>query len=162
MHWTSHRHWISGLLPQRACSIRRRRHTAPPSARLLRKGLVAADPVLLSVWVDDKLVGTVHNKEFAVLRVLLESEGPVKRERLMKDLGYRAEQDAIAGFLADRCQVSPGLKVKAAALYREYQAWSGDQVTTSQAFGRRMSERGFEKKREVAGNYYLGLGLLAE
>lgn len=67
---------------------------APPSARVLRKGAVAADPLLLTVWVEDKPVATLQNKEFAVLRILLESAGPVAREALMKGLGYRAAQDA--------------------------------------------------------------------
>lgn len=67
---------------------------APPRARVLRKFAVAADPVLLTVWVEDKPVATLHAKEFAVLRILLESPGPVRRGALMQGLGYRAAQDA--------------------------------------------------------------------
>lgn len=67
---------------------------APPRARVLRKFAVAADPVLRTVWVEDKPVATLHDKEFAVLRILLESPGPVGREALMRGLGYRSAQDA--------------------------------------------------------------------
>ena len=66
----------------------------PPSARILRKGGVAVDPVLLTVWVDDKPVGTLRRKEFTVLRLLLESPGAAGRERLMQGMSYGPKQDA--------------------------------------------------------------------
>jgi two-component system phosphate regulon response regulator PhoB len=81
---------------------------APPSARVLRKGAVAGDPAMGTVWVDDKPVGTLHNKEFAVLRLLLESPGAVTREQLMKGLGYRPAQDAALKQVVHRLRVSLG------------------------------------------------------
>ena len=80
----------------------------PPSERVLRKGTVAADPVMLTVWVDDKPVGTLHNKEFEVLRLLLAAPGPVSREALMKGLDYGAEQDAALKQVVHRLRVSLG------------------------------------------------------
>lgn len=79
-----------------------------PSERVLRKGIVAADPVMLTVWVDDKPVGTLHNKEFEVLRLLLASQGPVAREGLMKGLGYESGQDAALKQVVHRLRVSLG------------------------------------------------------
>jgi DNA-binding response OmpR family regulator len=79
-----------------------------PGARALRKGGVAADPLLLTVWVDDKPVGTLHNKEFEVLNLLLQSPGPVSRDALMKGLGYRAEQDAALKQVVHRLRASLG------------------------------------------------------
>lgn len=82
--------------------------STPPSARVLRKGAVAGDPAMCTVWVDDKPVGTLHNKEFAVLRLLLESPGPVTREQLMRGLGYRSAQDAALKQVVHRLRVSLG------------------------------------------------------
>ncbi|TBR18231.1 response regulator transcription factor [bacterium] len=84
-----------------------------PSARAVRKGGVAVDPVLLTVWVDDKPVGTLHNKEYSVLSLLLGSPGPVSRQALMKGLGYRAEQDAALKQVVHRLRASLGEAHKA-------------------------------------------------
>lgn len=81
---------------------------APPSARVLRKGGVAADPVLLTVWVDDKPVGTLRNKEFSVLRLLLESPGPAAREGLMQGLRYGPKQDAALKQVVHRLRAALG------------------------------------------------------
>ncbi|MDE2293093.1 MAG: hypothetical protein KGL53_13515, partial [Elusimicrobia bacterium] len=54
----------------------------------LRKGAVRADPRQLTVWVDDRLLTTLFHKEFAALRLLMESPGPVAKEELMRGLGY--------------------------------------------------------------------------
>lgn len=82
--------------------------SAPPSERVVRKGTVAADPVMLTVWVDDKPVGTLQNKEFAVLKLLLASSGPVSREDLMRGLRYRPEQDAALKQVVHRLRASLG------------------------------------------------------
>lgn len=80
----------------------------PPSARVLRKGAVAADPVMRTVWVADKPVGTLNGKEFAVLHLLLESPGAMSREDLMRGLRYRAAQDSALKQVVHRLRVALG------------------------------------------------------
>lgn len=91
-----------------AASPRVAARTAAPGTRMIRKGGVVADPLLLTVWVEDKLVGTLQNKEFAVLKLLLASPGPVARDSLMAGLGYDPEQDAALKQVVHRLRVSLG------------------------------------------------------
>ena len=58
----------------------------------VRKGALSADPKLRTVWVDDRLVATLVRKEFAVLECLMRRPGPLSREALLSDLGYKAGQ----------------------------------------------------------------------
>ncbi|MDD5627919.1 MAG: response regulator transcription factor [Elusimicrobia bacterium] len=59
----------------------------------LRKGCVRADSKVLGVWINDRLVATLSNIEFALLRSLLKSPGPVSKAELFRDLGYEPSQD---------------------------------------------------------------------
>ncbi len=59
----------------------------------LRKGAVRADPRMMTVWVDDRLVATLVPKEFALLRLLMERPGPVSRAELLKGMGYKDGQE---------------------------------------------------------------------
>ena len=65
---------------------------AVPEPKQLSKGAVRADPKLLTVWVNDRLVATLSYKEFALLQSLMKSSGPVSKEELLRDLGYEATQ----------------------------------------------------------------------
>lgn len=63
---------------------------------------------------------------------------------------YRHEEDRIADFLEDCCDVGPEHHVKAADLYLAYKKWAesgGEFVQSQTRFGRSMSERGFETKK---------------
>jgi putative DNA primase/helicase len=75
---------------------------------------------------------------------------------------YRTESDPIGLFLAEQCVTgSPYMKVKAKALYTEWQTWSmreGHPAITQTDFGSRMTDR-FEKKRDSAGWWYVGIAL---
>jgi phage/plasmid-associated DNA primase len=47
-------------------------------------------------------------------------------------------------------------------LYQEYTAWAqaeGEEATSSKAFGRELSDRGYRKRRKNAGVEYLGIGV---
>jgi putative DNA primase/helicase len=77
--------------------------------------------------------------------------------------GYRAEQDLVGEFLAERCVTgAAGHRVKASALYAAFRAWmeaAGERsVPSLTAFGLAVAERGFEKKPSN-GTWYLGVRL---
>ena len=50
----------------------------------LRKGVIRADPKYRTVWVHDRLAATLTRTRFALLKTLLESNGQVRRDTLMK------------------------------------------------------------------------------
>jgi phage/plasmid-associated DNA primase len=75
---------------------------------------------------------------------------------------YQAEQDTLAGFLADCCHLHPECSVKASTLYDAYVEWSGDRLTTGKAFGQRLRDKGYDSKRGYGGAvFWQGIGLLA-
>lgn len=74
---------------------------------------------------------------------------------------YRTEMDHLMNFLEDRCVMGEGFRVQASDLYKAYCEWCGgnnERALTGTRFGRRMSERGFEKERSRF-VFYLGVGL---
>lgn len=60
-----------------------------PAAREFRKGAVRADVRFSTVWINDRLVATLPQKEFSLLCCLMESDGPVAREDLLRQLEYK-------------------------------------------------------------------------
>jgi putative DNA primase/helicase len=73
---------------------------------------------------------------------------------------YREDQDVIGAFVKSCCAQDEGAKIKAKNLYDTYKIWAEDngQVAMSQtAFGLRLVERGFSKKRDGRGYFWLGL-----
>jgi putative DNA primase/helicase len=75
---------------------------------------------------------------------------------------WRAEADQIGRFMSDRCVCGDYATVKAQALYQAYKQWaeaSGERCASSTEFGKRLAERGYEKRHENAGNIYRGIGL---
>ncbi|MDE2103755.1 MAG: hypothetical protein KGL39_41340, partial [Patescibacteria group bacterium] len=79
---------------------------------------------------------------------------------------YRADQDAIGAFLAERCTTLATATVKASLLHEAYLMWAkenGDaQPLNATAFGRTVHEHGFAKDRLRNGWHYRGLGLVVE
>jgi putative DNA primase/helicase len=76
---------------------------------------------------------------------------------------YRLESDFIAAFIDEALLVHPSASLKASELYKEYVEWCrprGDDPMNSTNFGKRLAEKGYEKKRTNHGYYYDGLGLL--
>lgn len=76
---------------------------------------------------------------------------------------YRAEMDTLAPFLDDKCLVHKTAMVATAALYEAYQNWckaNGEWYESSQAFGRRLSERGFVSGKRGGKRCWFGLALL--
>lgn len=55
----------------------------PVTASQVAKGEVRLDVKFRTVWVSDKMVATLSPMKASVLQVLLESKGPVKREKIL-------------------------------------------------------------------------------
>ncbi|MDP3542005.1 MAG: response regulator transcription factor [Elusimicrobiota bacterium] len=55
----------------------------PVTASQVAKGEVRLDVKFRTVWVSDRMVATLSPMKASVLQVLLESKGPVKREKIL-------------------------------------------------------------------------------
>lgn len=74
---------------------------------------------------------------------------------------YRAEQDVLGTFIADRTIQAPPCRTRCIVLYNAYSEWAkmaGEHPITLKRFGQAMKERGFETKASN-GKWYLGIGL---
>jgi putative DNA primase/helicase len=72
---------------------------------------------------------------------------------------YRAEQDTLAAFLAERCTIGRDFSVRAGALREAYEKWSSETVTRN-AFATRMESKGFRSETGSGGyQIYRGIGL---
>jgi putative DNA primase/helicase len=73
---------------------------------------------------------------------------------------YRAEQDLVAGFVAECCFVHPSAKGNPTALHKAYCSWSGDTLTSQRAFGDRLEDLGYRRdKQGKIGRFHWGVGL---
>ncbi len=70
---------------------------------------------------------------------------------------YRAEQDNLAGFLRECCDLAGD--VKASSLLDAYKAYSGEKITAKELV-RLLTERGFTAKHTKQGNFWQGLSLV--
>lgn len=77
---------------------------------------------------------------------------------------YQNESDPLGQFLAEETVTGPYMKVKASSLHSTWATWAmvnGHPPMNGTEFGRRLTERGFERKRSAGGNQYVGIGLAA-
>ncbi len=77
---------------------------------------------------------------------------------------YQQEQDVLAAWLADCCIVKRTADAKAADLYASYADWcqqSGEHPEPQRRWGMRLTERGFQRQKRMAGHFWLGIGLLS-
>lgn len=75
---------------------------------------------------------------------------------------YQEEQDVIADFLTERCEIGSNLKIKARELYTGYKTWcetNSAKAITETEFGTKIASHGFKKKRDSAGRQYVGIAL---
>jgi putative DNA primase/helicase len=75
---------------------------------------------------------------------------------------YRTEEDLLQPFFDDKCVIDENIKTMASDLYKSYKAWceeNSEKATNTTRFGRMLSDRGFEKTRLTAGNFWQGIGL---
>jgi putative DNA primase/helicase len=78
---------------------------------------------------------------------------------------WRSEVDQLGQFIDECCIVGEGFTVLAGTLFAQYKRWideNGESHTmTSTAFGRKLTERNFEKRHTKPGWRYQGIGLRA-
>ena len=76
---------------------------------------------------------------------------------------YREQMDILGAFLAERCIIAPDALSKAAELYAAYKTWASEsgieRPVTKQAFGRALTDRGFEQGRKQDARLWRGVGL---
>ena len=76
---------------------------------------------------------------------------------------YRTEQDILGDFIADCCVTGPETWVSTNAIYVAYSNWckeSGEKPRTKTAFGKQLTERGFDPDRTRSeGRLWRGIGL---
>lgn len=79
---------------------------------------------------------------------------------------YRAEQDAVGRFIAERCTILEQLRVKTGHLYEAYVTWcqrSGETPIAKRSMGMRLKDdERFRDDRDGAGRWWVGLGLNAD
>jgi putative DNA primase/helicase len=77
---------------------------------------------------------------------------------------YRAESDALARFLDQRCLTGPHFHVKSSELFRAWSKWcadEGEEARTQTWFSTELVNRGFDKRPTSTGKVWDGLGLAA-
>jgi putative DNA primase/helicase len=77
---------------------------------------------------------------------------------------YKEEMDWLGLWIADCCKIGVTESEKADSLYQSYKYWAevnGIFVPTSTTFGRRLTERGFEKTKRTYARYYIGLSVIS-
>lgn len=75
---------------------------------------------------------------------------------------YRTESDSLGAFLAEECEAGQYHEVRAGDLYAAYKRWAkenGEWEMSNQAFGRRITERGFGIRKDMNGKLRTGLRL---
>lgn len=75
---------------------------------------------------------------------------------------YRRESDIFGEFLDERCTVEYRRFVSSDALYESYREWAkaaGEDPITKTAFGRKLTERGFDRGKQGGHRGWLGIAL---
>lgn len=75
---------------------------------------------------------------------------------------YRRESDIFGEFIDEKCIVEPSRYATSEKLYATYREWAkaaGEDPVTKTAFGRKLSERGFDRGKPGGQRGWLGIGL---
>src|SRR5581483_10773603 len=117
---------------------------------------------------DAKLGETLRGEQSGILAWLVRGCLDYQRDGLnppesvrMATQEYRAGEDTLAQWQAERCFVGANAEMKAADGYADYRQWAADNGLTPMSgtvFGKRMSKRFKKEKRGTM--VYLGIGLL--
>jgi putative DNA primase/helicase len=71
---------------------------------------------------------------------------------------YKAESNMVARFVQECCVCADGLRAKARPLYQEFSRWAeGSGGMSETAFGRRLTDMGFQKTHTGRGTVYVGI-----
>lgn len=92
----------------------------------------------------------------------LEVEGKISIPEAVRNAteNYRAENDWLNNFLSERCELGENFKVSAKDLYDDYKKYceeNGEDTKSNQAFGRALSNAGFERIRTSSCRSWKGL-----
>jgi putative DNA primase/helicase len=75
---------------------------------------------------------------------------------------YRSEMDSVGRFIDECCVINPQVRVKAGDLYDAYKTWcttTGEQAITLTAMGKRLDDKGYEKRPSGGTVWRLGIAL---
>lgn len=80
---------------------------------------------------------------------------------------YRADQDVLGAYLADRCELRADAVVSAAALYADYVLWceaAHERAVPQRSFGSALSDRGLRRERrgKAKTRCWVGVGLVGD
>lgn len=77
---------------------------------------------------------------------------------------YRAESDAVAEFIEEKCDLAPIYEIQSQSLFKVYSTWAtgrNERPESMKAFGERIRELGY-RARKASSVFYLGLRLKPE
>lgn len=86
----------------------------------------------------------------------------VPREVRDATSAYRTDSDLIGKFIDEACVLAETARATAKELFDAYEAWcsdAGEKPVTKTAFGRSLTERGFDQGRISNARYWIGIGL---
>jgi putative DNA primase/helicase len=89
---------------------------------------------------------------------------PVEKVRRATEQ-YRSESDIINQFLQEKTIEKAGARAIGSDLYNTYKSWcaeNGEQALNSTQFGRRLTEKGFEKEKRGSYVYRLGIEIVQD
>jgi putative DNA primase/helicase len=78
---------------------------------------------------------------------------------------FRGESDMLGLFLAERCMINAHTHVRSSELFSAWVDWCKREnldAGTQTAFGRELTDRGYDKEHRNVGNVWLGIGLYAD
>jgi putative DNA primase/helicase len=99
---------------------------------------------------------------------LWQEEGLTPPEAVMVATSeYRSESDTVGRCIDEICFQGPNARSSATELYQAYAKWAeqnGETPMSQTMFGRKLTERGFEKVRDTITRRFVwrGIGLLAQ
>lgn len=80
---------------------------------------------------------------------------------MMATESYRKEEDVLAEFIDDMCELGDGLRIGSTDFLNAYNTWAG-RPTTHKYLSARMQQRGFESLRTNKGKLWQGVSLRGE
>ena len=137
-----------------------------------RVRLVPWDVVIPEADRDEELGDKLALELGAVLAYLVEGyrqwreKGLADPEHVVEvTAAYRADSDAIARFVGQRCMTGPNFTARSSELFAAWSKWcatEGVEAGTNKAFTESLQNRGYDTRHTNMGTVWKGLGLAAE